>query len=112
MRQEDVAMMRFVILASSLCLAGCASTRSLNAKGADEVVSSSQPARAIANCLADKSNAAPIDQGDGTFVITNKDLYGGALATFTVRPDGTGSKTEIRRGFSLTPVPYKGCFEK
>lgn len=98
-----------LVLASSL-LAGCASTQTILADAPDEVATSTQSAEAVAFCVGEKNMAAPFSRSDGSYVISIKSAVGTAGIVYTVIPDGSGSRIEIRRANSpIAVTKFRDC---
>lgn len=95
---------------SLMALAGCASTQSILADAPSEVFTSAKSAEAVAFCVGEKNNAAPFKREDGSFVISIKSAVGATGIVYTVLPDGSGSKVEVRRANSPVSVTkFKAC---
>lgn len=103
-------MRKLQILVSMALLSGCASTQEVLSQSPDEVVTSTKPPVDVAFCLANKNNVAALDSPQGGKVILVKNGYGGVGMSFTVLPDGTGSKIEIRRPFEIIGVIHRQCY--
>ena len=95
--------------AVALALTGCASTQTVLSKPVTETFHSSQSAKEVAFCLANKNNVAALDRDDGSRVVLLKNGYGGVSLAFTVIPEGTGSKIEYRREFGTVGGIWKQC---
>jgi hypothetical protein len=93
-----------------LALGGCASTQAILADAPDEVATSSKSAEAVAFCIGEKNMAAPFNRQDGSYVISIKSAVGVTGLVYTVLPDGTGSKVEVRRANSPVSVTkFRNC---
>lgn len=104
--------MKFVAMlaiAGATVLTGCASTQSVLSKPATEVFRSTQSAKEVAFCLANKNNVAALERDDGSRVVLLKNGYGGVSLAFTIIPDGTGSRIEYRKEFGTVGGVWKQC---
>ena len=101
--------MRALILTTALCLAGCASTQAVLQKPVTEVFRSTDSATKVAFCLANKNNTAALDQEDGSKVVLIKNGYRAVAMTFTIYPEGTGSRIEYRKQFDTLGAIWKQC---
>jgi hypothetical protein len=94
---------------ASLLLAACASTQAVLAKEPSETWQSDKSPREVAFCLANKNNVSALERDDGSRVVLIKNGYGGVAIALTVKPDGTGSKTEVRHQFGIVGAIWKQC---
>lgn len=90
-------------------LAGCASTEKVLKQTPNEVFHSSKSADDVAFCLANKNNTVPYPRADGSRVILLKNGYGAVSLSFSVYPEGTGSRIEYRKKFGTIGGIWKQC---
>lgn len=90
-------------------VAGCTSTQGVLSKAPSEIWTSSQSAKEVAFCLANKNNVSALERDDGSRVVLIKNGYGGVAVALTVRPEGTGSRTEVRHEFGVIGAVWKQC---
>lgn len=90
-------------------LAGCVSTQSALNKEATSLVHSPKSASDVTFCIANKNNAPALDGPDGAKVIQLKNGIGAVGTIFSIYPEGTGSRVEIRRIFGVDISIHKQC---
>lgn len=95
--------------AVALSFSACTSTQGVLAKAPEEFWHSDQSAKEVAFCLANKNNVPALEKDDGSRVVLIKNGYGGVAIALTVIPDGTGSKTEVRKEFGVIGAAWKQC---
>ena len=95
--------------ASALGLTACASTQTVLGKEPTQVFHSTQSAKEVAFCLANKNNTTPLERDNGSKVILIKNGYGAVSLAFSVYPEGTGSRIEYRREFGTVGGIWKQC---
>ncbi len=101
--------MRYVIAIACVALSGCASTDKVLSKEATEVFYSKDSVNTVAFCLANKNNVPSLDRDDGSKVVLIKNGYGGVSMAFTIMPNDTGSKIELRKQFGTIGGIWKQC---
>lgn len=97
------------LAAACVLLAGCASTQTVLSKQPSEIWHSDQSAKEVAFCLANKNNVSALERDDGSRIVLIKNGYGGVAIALTVKPDGTGSTTEVRHEFGIIGAAWKQC---
>jgi hypothetical protein len=100
--------MRPIILAA-LALTGCASTQTVLNREPFEVVRSAKSADEVTFCLQNKMGVPALDK-DGAKVVLSKTTIGVVGEAFTIRPDGTGSIIELRKGSTLLHGYLRRCY--
>lgn len=98
-----------LIGALGLIVGGCASTQTVLNMPATQVFHSETSAKEVAFCLSNKNNVAAMERDDGSRVILIKNGYGGVSMTFSVFPEGSGSKIEWRKKFGTVGGIWKQC---
>lgn len=98
-----------ILAATTLALAGCASTQTVLDKEPTEVFYSTNSQNEVAFCLANKNNTSALDRDDGSKVVLIKNGYGGVSLAFTVYPDPKGSRVEYRKQFGTIGGIWKQC---
>lgn len=101
--------MRYLIVIACVALSGCASTDKVLSKDATEVFYSKDSVNTVAFCLANKNNTPALDRDDGSKVVLIKNGYGGVSMAFTIIPNDTGSKIELRKQFGTIGGIWKQC---
>jgi len=102
--------MRLAFVAAAVCaLTGCASTQEVLNNPPKQTFHSEKSQNEVAFCLANKNNTVPLDRDDGSKVILLKNGYGGVAQTFSVYPDGSGSRVEWREKFESIGGAWKQC---
>ena len=92
-----------------LAVSGCASTQTVLDKAPTEVFHSQKSVNEVAFCLSNKNNTPAMDRDDGSKVVLIKNGYGGVSLTFSIYPEGTGSRVEYRRQFGTIGGIWKQC---
>lgn len=98
-----------IVAAVALGLSACASTQSVLSKPVTATYHSTDSAKKVAFCLADKNHTAALEQEDGGRVVLIKNGYGGVSLAFTVYEEGTGSRIEYRKEFGTIGGIWKQC---
>ena len=101
-------MKRLAVLAF-LGLAGCVSTQSALNKEATSTVHSTKSVGDVTFCIANKNNSPALDGPDGAKVIQLKNGVGAVGTIYSIYPEGTGSRIEIRRIFGIDISIHKQC---
>ena len=101
--------LRYTPCIAALGLMSCASTQTVLNKPIKDTFHSTQSAKEVAFCLANKNNTAALEKDDGSRVVLIKNGYGGVSMAFSVYPDGTGSKIEYRKEFGTIGGIWKQC---
>jgi len=96
-------------LAVLAMLGGCASTEKVLSKQPTEIFHSTDSAKTVSFCLANKNNTSALERDDGSRVVLIKNGYGGVSMAFTVFPDGEGSRIEYRKQFGTIGGIWKQC---
>ncbi|MGN6269384.1 MAG: hypothetical protein ACTHM0_05770 [Sphingomonas sp.] len=97
------------VLGAAVALTGCASTQTVLNKQPTLIYHSDQSPTKVAFCLQNKNNVPALDQEDGSKVVLIKNGYGGVAIAFTVRAQGTGTITEVRKQFGIIGAAWKQC---
>lgn len=97
-------------LASFALISACASTQEVLSKGPDEIVESTRSQGDVVFCLANKNSMPVLDGPNGGKLVLLKNSYGAVGVTFTVYPQGTGSRIEIRRAIPLAHAIHRQCY--
>jgi hypothetical protein len=104
-------MLKLIACASSLVLlAGCASTQTVLSQAPKEVIHSPKSQTAVAFCLANKNNVPALDHPDGSKIVQIKSNVGAVGMTFSVYPEDTGSRIEIRKPVSVSIAKHRQCY--
>jgi hypothetical protein len=98
-----------LVLPIVAALGGCASTQTVLNKQPTLVYHSDQSVAKVAFCLQNKNNVPALDQEDGSKVVLIKNGYGGVAIAFTLRAQGTGTITEVRKQFGVIGAAWKQC---
>jgi len=93
----------------TFALAGCASTNAVLSRTPLAVIHSARSAEDVVFCLQDKIGA-PAMERDGAKVVLAKSPLGATLASFTVRPEGSGSTVTIQKGSQPITPRFKRCY--
>jgi len=96
-------------LTAGMLVMGCASTQTVLNKPVTTVYHSTKSMKEVAFCLANKNNAASLEQEDGSRVILLKNGYGGVSMAFSVYAEGTGSRIDYRNQFGTFGGIWKQC---
>ena len=104
---KNIGLLTAIVVAGTV--AGCTSTQGVLSKGVSETWKSSQSAREVAFCLANKNNVSALERDDGSRVVLIKNGYGGVAIALSVFPEGTGSRTEVRHEFGIIGAVWKQC---
>jgi hypothetical protein len=102
--------MRKLTLLALASLTGCVSTANVLTKAPSETIMSAKSQAEVAFCLADKWNTAALDHPSGAKVIMVKGMYGEAVGSISVFANGSGSRTEFRKGGGLGFPKVRRCF--
>lgn len=102
--------MKHLILIGLASLAGCASTSEVMTKTVVETIVSPKSQTEVAFCLANKWNTAALDHPSGAKVVMVKGLYGEVAGSISVFANGSGSRTEFRKGSGLGFPRHRSCF--
>lgn len=92
-----------------IAVAGCASTQKVLSKAPTEVFHSQTSANEVAFCLANKNNTTALDRDDGSKVVLIKNGYGAVSLSFSIFPEGSGSRIEYRKQFGTIGGAWKQC---
>lgn len=101
-----------ILIVSSSLLCACASTQTVMASDADEIVTSLRSAEDIASCIATR-NGRKSERQEGTNgekIILMKNGYNAVAVTFTVTPTANGSQVAIRRQFPQVNIKHRQCY--
>lgn len=98
-----------IALGAAALLSGCASTQTVLNGPVTETFHSTESAKKVAFCLANKNNTGALDQDNGSKVVLIKNGYGGVSMAFTVSPEGSGSRIEWRKKFGTIGGIWKQC---
>ncbi len=90
-------------------LAGCSSTQQTLSEAPREVIQSDLSQTEAVFCLADRNRVAPLERDDGSQIVSVRAPAGAMV--FTVRPEGEGSRIEVRRSGTIVGVRWRNCFE-
>lgn len=93
-----------------LALSGCASTAEVLSREPREVIRSQRSAAEVAFCIANKNNVPALTAPDGAQVIQVKNGYGAVGMIFSVYPEGSGSRIEVRKPISVSIAAHKSCY--
>lgn len=99
-----------IALAAVMLLAGCASTNTVLGGEVDEVFHTAASPETAAACFAHRNHLRVIERPDGARVAVFRNGYGVATKTFSIYPEGSGSRIERRH--SSIGVPgnkWKRC---
>lgn len=102
-------VMKTLVAAAALALAGCASTGTVLSQEPKEVFLIDKQPSAVAFCLANRNNVPVLDRPDGSKVVLLKNGYGGVSLAFSIFPDGEGSRVEYRKEFGTIGSQWKKC---
>lgn len=99
-----------VVLSSTLALTACASVNTVMSREADEVFHSPHSADEVAACFANRNHIRLMERADGARVARFNNGYGFVTRTYSIYPEGTGSRIEQRAGAMATPgARWKQC---
>ncbi|WP_249403832.1 hypothetical protein [Sphingomonas sp. CFBP 13720] len=87
------------ILPALLLVTGCATTNKILRKEPEEVFRVATSADEVVKCLEVNNNKRAIERADGARVVRIRNGYGGVERAFSVYPEGTGSRIEVRKDF-------------
>ena len=111
MNQRQVKVWRGVIAAATAALSACQTTGAVMSEQPHDVIRSAKSQTEVSFCLAEKWRAAALDHPSGAKVIVVKNDFGDAGVVISVYPDGTGSRTEFRKGYApLGFRRFRTCF--
>ncbi len=99
----------FAALGAIGMLSACASTEKVLQMEPTETFRTAMSADEVAFCLANKNNTSPLPRDDGSRVVLIKNGYGGVSMSFSVYPEGTGSRIEWRKKFGTIGGAWKQC---
>lgn len=102
--------MKYLMAIAMLGLAGCASTQQVLSSAPREVIKSAKPASEVAFCIANKNNVPALTAPDGAQIIQIKNAYGAVGMIFSVYPDGSGSRIEVRKPIGVSIATHKQCY--
>jgi len=101
-----------VLFVAGLVLActACASTNDVLGAQVDEVFHLPTASDAVVACFASKNHMRLIERPDGAKVAIIRNGYGGVVRTFSIYPEGTGSRVEVRHeGINVPGYVWKQC---
>ena len=101
--------MKAIVLAA-LALAGCASTQDVLNKEPDNVFHSPKPVDEVASCIAAKNFAKVREAADGSKFVQIKNGYQGITLLFQMRPEGTGTRIELKKFYPMGMAAHKQCY--
>ncbi|MGN7161449.1 hypothetical protein, partial [Sphingomonas sp. SAFR-052] len=64
-----------------------------------KVFRTTMPVEQVVSCFETKNNKRAIERADGARVVRFRNGYGGVERTFSIYPEGTGSRIEVRKDF-------------
>lgn len=96
-------------VALAAALGGCASTEKVLNGPITDTFHSTQSAKEVAFCLANKNNTGALERDDGSRIVLIKNGYGGVSLAFTIYPEGAGSRIEYRKKFGTIGGIWKQC---
>lgn len=109
--QMRIRRLPVVLMAGVLFgLGACASTEKVLSEAPREVIHSQKSQAAVAFCLANKNNVPALTAPDGAQVIQVKNGVGAVGMAFSVYPEGTGSRIEIRKPISASISSHRKCY--
>lgn len=98
-------MRRLALVIGVVALSGCATTSSIQNKAPSETYVSQRSREVVSDCLLNRfitdTLGGKIDRGTDANVVTIYNPMGGAMLSFTIRDNGSGSVTEMRRSTKL-----------
>lgn len=105
-------MKAIIPIASLVMLPACASSQTVMASAADEIVESARSAEEVATCLFERNRwkAERQDGRNGEKIVLMKNGYNAVAVTFTVTPSSNGSKIAIRRQFPQMNIKHRQCY--
>jgi hypothetical protein len=102
--------MRVLLLLAPTILAGCASTQEALSAAPSEVIRSPKSVNEVAFCLANKNNVPALDGAFGEKIIQIKNSVGAVGVIFSVFPDGSGSRVEMRKPIGVSVATHRQCY--
>ena len=104
-------MRLIAIVLAAASVSGCTQTADIMARSPDARIESPQSPEVVARCLA-KQNSLRVEDGDnGDLLVQMKNMYGALIYSFAIRPNGTGSTIEMRRGNAGMGFKYRDCLQ-
>lgn len=91
-------------------LVGCASTQDVLHKEPDSVFHSKKSVDEVVNCIAAKNNATAREAADGSKFVQIKNGWQGITLLFQVRPEGSGSRIELKKFYPAGIAAHKQCY--
>lgn len=102
--------MRFLILSGALLSVSCATTNEVLSQEPEEVFHSIRSVDEVAACFESRNGTRVIERADGARVARFRNGYGGVTNTFSIVPEGSGSRIEVRSNFIGMPgIRWKQC---
>lgn len=71
---------------------------------------SPKPVDEVAACIAQKNGAKVREAEDGSKFVQIKNGYQGITLLFQVRPEGTGSRIELKKFYPMGIAAHKQCY--
>lgn len=102
--------MRKLAIAASILLASCASTQDVLHKEPDSVFHSAKPVDEVATCIAQRNGAKVREAADGSKFVQIKNGWQGITLLFQVRPEGSGSRIELKKFYPMGIAAHKQCY--
>lgn len=99
----------FWLAVSTALLTGCASTKEVLAGPVTQTFHTEKTPNEVAFCFANKDGSPALDQPDGSKVVLMKNGYGGVGFSYSIYPEGTGSRIEYRHKFGPNIIAWRQC---
>ncbi|USA40204.1 hypothetical protein NCF86_03345 [Pelagerythrobacter marinus] len=102
--------MRLLALILPVALAACASTQDVLHKEPDRVFHSEKPVDEVVRCIARVNGARVREAADGSKFVQIKNGWQGITLLFLVKPEGEGSRIELKKFYPLGMAAHKQCY--
>jgi hypothetical protein len=102
--------MRAAALILALGIVGCTSTQEALSEEPAEVIHSSKSVSEVAFCLANKNNVPALEGPAGERIIQVKNSVGAVGMIFSVFPEDSGSRIEIRKPIGVSAATHRQCY--
>ncbi|RST31353.1 hypothetical protein HMF7854_11255 [Sphingomonas ginkgonis] len=105
-----MSKLKIVVSAGTLLASACASTSGMLHNEVDEVFHLARSQSEVAACFEQRDHLRLIERPDGARVAIFRNGYGIPFKTFSIYPEGAGSRVEVRHSAALgLSLPWKRC---